>query len=179
MRGFGKILMVAVLAIPAGLVAVAPSGAATPTSITCKTMAGTEVFTPPLPITGSVALTVTIKNAKLTGCTGAGGVSGLLSLTTKTKGSCATLGKGATVKGAESITWANKTSSTIAVTQTSPFKKNALLASENGSVTKGTLVGKKQTFSILFVIPTKGFTGCTKTAVKSLPVKQGQPLVIK
>jgi hypothetical protein len=179
MRGLGKILMVAVIAVPAGVLISAPSGAAAPTSITCKTMTGSEVFTPPLPLKGSAALTVTIKNAKLAGCTGAGGASGLLSLTTKTKGSCATLAKGATVKGTETITWANKTSSAVAVTQTSPFKKNALLASENGTVTKGTLAKKKQTFSVLFVIPTKGFTGCTKTAVKSLPVKQGQPLIIK
>jgi hypothetical protein len=179
MRGFGKILMVAVVAAPIGFMAATPSGAAAPTSATCKAMAGSEVFTPPLPLKGSVALTVTIKNAKLTGCTGAGGASGLLSLTTKTKGSCLTLAKGATVKGTETITWSNKTSSSVALTQTSPFKKNALLASENGTVTKGTLAKKKQTFSILFVIPTKGFTGCTKTAVKSLPVKQGQPLVIK
>ena len=178
MRRFGKILVVALMAAPVAFMVAMPSGAAVPTSATCKAMAGTEVFTPPLPISGSVALTVTIKNAKLTGCTGAGGASGLLSLTTKTKGSCATLGKGATVKGSETIAWANKTSSSVAVTQTSPFKKNALLASENGVVTKGTLLKKSQTFSILFVIP-KGFTGCTKTAVKSLPVKQGQPLVIK
>ena len=76
MRGFGKILMVAVVAAPIGFMAATPSGAAAPTSATCKAMAGSEVFTPPLPLKGSVALTVTIKNAKLTGCTGAGGATG-------------------------------------------------------------------------------------------------------
>ena len=111
-KGLGLLVVVALL-IPFGVSVAAPGGAATPLPPTCKTFAGTETWSPPLPKLGDntkVNSTITL-SAKLTGCSGVSGItSGTSSATTKvTQQNCTTTvaaaGKGAKSTGV--VKWNN------------------------------------------------------------------------
>jgi hypothetical protein len=113
MRKDLTLLVVVLLLVPFGVLVAAPAGAAGPLPPTCKTFAGTETWTPPLPKLGvatKVNSTITL-SAKLTGCTGVSGItSGTSSSTTKvTQQNCTTTvasaGKGAKSTGV--VKWNN------------------------------------------------------------------------
>src|SRR3954466_12893525 len=110
MRKFAGVLVAAALIVPAAIMA-APGGAAA-TKPTCTKLTGTATFKPPLPKAGStktVKPTVTIKGAKLSGCTGGGVTGGVVGATLKfgNASNCTNLlgGKATNTKGTVSIKW--------------------------------------------------------------------------
>jgi hypothetical protein len=151
--------------------------------ITCKTLTGKMTLNPPLPATTAPPLagvTFSIKNAKLGGCTGPGGTSGLLSFKVKFKTAerCGSIHANHKAVGTETIIWANKTkssSSAITFTVLAPGPTNPKVnrSTLNGKIQSGLLAGKKQTGSVVDVFPKAGApTGdCLHTALKSVALK--------
>ena len=121
MRKFAGVLLAAALMLPVSLMA-APAGAAAATP-TCKSVIGQASFSPALPALKSKATskpTITIKGAKLTGCTGGGVTGGTVGATLKfgIANNCTTLLAGASTKttGTVTIAWNTKKTSTAKVT---------------------------------------------------------------
>jgi hypothetical protein len=111
-KGLGLLVVVGLL-IPFGVSVAAPGGAATPLPPTCKTFAGTETWSPPLPKLSDktkVNSTVTLK-ATLTGCSGVSGItSGTSSSTSKvTQQNCTTVvaSAGTGAKSTGVVKWNN------------------------------------------------------------------------
>ena len=162
MRKVAGVLLVAALAVPAGMVAFSPAGAAGGT--TCTTSAGAAKFTPPLPILSSA---VKVK-AKLTAtgtvgkCVGGGVTSGHTTFTQTsaiTPGNCTTLTKpdpkSKGTIGKLVITWnTGKTSTATAfvVKQT----KAITTSTTTGKITAGLFVGSSITGSVTYKVPTGG-----------------------
>jgi len=118
-KGFGLLAALALL-VSFGASLTAPAGAAGGLPPTCKTFAGTETWSPPLPKLGSSAtVNSTVKlSATLTGCSGVAGItSGTSSSSTKlTAQNCnktvAAAGTGAKSTGV--VKWNNGKTSTSA-----------------------------------------------------------------
>jgi hypothetical protein len=119
MRKAVGLLFAASLLVPVGLVATSTAGGAAAKAPTCKTLKGTQTYSPALPIATSktvVTSHVTIKSA-IGGCTGGpvAGVTGATSLTKSTyKGNCLSLitHKGATT-GTAVLKWSNGKTSRV------------------------------------------------------------------
>ena len=142
---------VATLVVVASLaLTVAPARAAVP-GVTCSKFVGTLRFNPPLGRPPK-SLVVSFTHAKLSGCSGSQGASGLLNFTSKSvaKQSCQNVQSLAVFfTGSETITWANGHTSTL---------ENVQLASPgpyifNGSVTAGALKGLKQKTLLTYKVP--------------------------
>jgi len=157
------------------VVMTSPAGAATGT--TCKTASGTATFSPALPKLGNKTLvtsTITVKNAKLGGCSN-GVTSGTLSLTAKIiSANCTTLASPpANAKptvGTEKITWAPtaKGTSTVALTL-GTVKGKPTETTTNGTVSAGTFKGTKSSGTVVYTLP-KG--ACTANALTTVTFKQ-------
>jgi hypothetical protein len=130
---------------------VVPTGAAS-ASVTCSKFVGTLKFNPPLGREPKT-LVVSFAQAKLSGCSGSQGASGLLSFKSKPvpKQSCTNLDALALFfTGEETITWSSGHTSTL---------KTVQLASPgpyifNGAVTAGALKGRKQKTLLTYKVPT-------------------------
>jgi hypothetical protein len=118
-KGFGLLAALALL-VSFGASVVAPAGAAGGLPPTCKTFAGTETWTPPLPALSSKAtVNSTVKlSATLTGCSGVAGITkGTSSSTSKiTKQNCTTTvaAAGTGAKSTGVVKWNNGKTSTSA-----------------------------------------------------------------
>jgi len=168
------------MALPIGLVA-SPAGAAT-VGTTCKGASGTATFSPALPIVGATAKvksTVTIKNAKVTGCNGGGVTGGTFSASLKftVANNCSSLLAGGETgtKGTETITWNTKKTSTVALSLKG-VKGKVTQTNATGPVTKGVFAKAKQTGTLNYTLPAGA---CTKTALSKVTFKQITPIVIK
>jgi hypothetical protein len=159
MRKVAGVLLVAALAVPAGMVAFAPAGAAGGT--VCSTALGSAVFTPPLPVVTSKVLVkgTLVATGTLGKCVGGGVTSAhtLFKSPKATTGSnCKTLitfdPKSKGTIGTETITWNTGTTSTVALTlkqvKGAPTKTNI-----TGTVTAGLFKGSHQTGQVTYKTP--------------------------
>jgi len=168
-KGLGLFVVVAML-LPLGMWVAAPAGAAGPLPPKCKTFAGTETWTPPLPKLGdSTTVNSTVKlSATLTGCSGVAGITGGTSTSTTkiTKQNCTTTVASAN-KGSKStgtIKWNNGKTSTTANTLTLKSKVGVSPATFQlvSSYTAGVGAGHTTTSTISVVLNTGA---CTKTTL--------------
>jgi hypothetical protein len=160
----GFLFVVAMLA-PVGAVSATPVGAAGGT--TCKSMSGTGMFSPTLPkLTSSSKVKSVLKaNGSLSGCSGSvsGGSVKFVSVKSAPE-NCKTLGVPPTapIKGTETISWSNGSTSTIAFKLAeipgNPVTTQAL----TGSVTGGLFKGSQQKGKLMYA-PLGG--GCTSTGL--------------
>ncbi len=181
MRKFAGLLLVAAVALPVGLVAT-HAGAAAAAKPTCKTISGQASFSPALPALSSTSKTkptVTIKGAKLAGCTGGGVTSGTVASTLKfgIANNCKSLLAGATTNttGTVTIVWNTKASSTAKVTLKGVTGK-ATSQTVAGPITTGLFKGSSLSIVTIFT-PLKG--GCTTAGLALVSFKQVSPLTIK
>ena len=163
-RRVAGFLVAAAMVVPLGLIA-SPAGAAGTT--TCKTASGTATFSPALPKIGSktkVKPTVTIKGAKVSGCTG-GVKTGTFNASLKfsVASNCDTLLAGAPTgtKGTETITWNTKKTSTVALSLVG-VKGHVTQTKASGPVSAGLFKGSKQSGSLNYTLPTGA---CTTAAI--------------
>jgi hypothetical protein len=183
MRKLTGVLCAAVVVLPVPFVA-EPAAAAG--GVSCTSLAGTEVWDPPLPKRHSdrkAKPTITIKNAKLAGCSNSGGQIKRGSFTATFKwldrGNCDTLltytpGQlDPRIKGTVTIRWNTGKTSTIAASlrKTKPYVQKI-----NGKVVGGKFTGSKFALHLL-IDPPKGacdtkplsttpFDGLTKLEIK-------------
>jgi hypothetical protein len=136
---------------------VSPSPAGAVAGASCKTLTGTAKLSPGLPPLSSKALvkaTITIKGAKLSGCTG-GVTSGALSATLKygIASNCSTTvaGKTANIKGTATVVWNNKKTSTIALSLVGVTKKPTETTIP-GTVTAGMFKGSKSSGTVVYTL---------------------------
>jgi hypothetical protein len=168
MRKAVGLLFAASLLVPIGLVATSSAGGAAAKAPTCKTLKGTQTYSPGLPvITSSAKVTskVTVKST-IGGCTGGPvkGVTGATSLTKSTyKGNCLTLisHKGATT-GTAVLMWSNHKTSNITTSLVTTSKAGAspVLATLTSKFVKGQFVG---TTSVVHIKATPKSTACKTT----------------
>ena len=166
---FGLLAALALL-VPFGVSAAAPAGAAGPLPPTCKTFAGTETWTPPLPaLSSKTTVNSTVKlSATLTGCTGVAGItSGSSSSTTKiTKQNCTTTvaAAGTGAKSTGVVKWNNGKTSTSAdvLTLKSPVGVSPATFQLVAKYTAGIGVGHTTTTTISVVLNTGA---CLKTTL--------------
>lgn len=164
------------------MVATSPAGAANTTLPKCKSLSGTQTYTPGLPKIGDPKLVKPVVNTslKIVGCTGGGITSGTSTGSTKaTKGeNCTTLAKGAGKPGAASkgvIKWSNGQTSTTSnvLTQTSKAGASPIVVKLVSKYTAGLGKGKTST-AIIKAVPNKGFcitAPFSKATFKSTSVK--------
>jgi hypothetical protein len=182
MRKLAGVLCAAVVALPVPFISESASAAG---GVSCTSLHGTEVWKPPLPKRNSerkTKPTVTITNAKLAGCSGAGAIKrGTFNATFKwlDPGNCDTLmaytpGEAEPrIKGAVTIRWSTGKTSTIAVSlrKTKPYVQKL-----NGTVTGGKFTGSSFALHLLIDPPngacdtkplsTTPFDGLTKLVIK-------------
>jgi phage FluMu protein Com len=186
MRKALGMLFAASLLVSVGVAASGPAGSAVNTKVPkCKSIQGTQTFTPGLPKSGSsqTVKPVTKTMLSITGCTGAPGIT-KGSSNTSSKATTATncnklLADAAAHKPAKAttgvITWSNKQTTTTSnvLTVTGINKDGTLAAKLVSHYTKG--LGKGKTSTVLFkATPNKGWctkTAFTKTSFKSTSVK--------
>jgi hypothetical protein len=180
MRKFAGVLLAAALMLPVSLMA-SPAGAAAATP-TCKSVTGQASFSPALPALKSKATskpTITIKGAKLTGCTGGGVTGGTVGATLKfgIANNCTTLLAGASTKttGTVTIAWNTKATSTAKVTLVGLTGKPTS-QTVSGPITAGLFVGKKVSVVTAYT-PLKG--GCTTAGLALVSFKNVGALTIK
>jgi hypothetical protein len=170
MRKALGVFFAASLLVSVGVIASSPAGAAGPLPPKCKTFAGTETWTPPLPKLGDAhKVNSTVKlSATLTGCTGVAGITkGKTVSSTKIKQQNCTTTVQASNKGAKStgkITWSNGKTSTTANTLTLKSKVGVSPATFQlvSKFIAGVGVGHTTT-STISVTLNKG--ACTKTTL--------------
>jgi hypothetical protein len=157
------------------------AGAAGGTS--CKTSTGTASFKPGLPVSGStqkVKPTVTVKNAKVTGCKGGGVTSGKYNSTDKfkTATNCDTLLSGAPAPhpptGTLTTTWNTGAKSTGNVTL-QPVTGQPTQTHVTGKVSSGLFKGLTLNATISFAAK-KG--DCISTPLTQVSFKLVSPLTI-
>jgi hypothetical protein len=183
---FSKFLFAAALVVPTGMTVVGaasgPAGAAGGT--TCAKASGLATFTPPLPVVGStqkVKPTITVKNAKQSGCKGGGVTSAKFNSTVKfhTATNCQILLSGASSPnpptGTISTTWNTGKTSTATVTL-NPVSGQATQTHITGKVTKGLFKGLSIDATLSFA-PKSG--DCASTPLKSVTFKNVGPITIK
>jgi len=167
MRKVGGVLLALWLVVSVTAIAAAPAGAANTVLPKCKSLSGTQTFTPGLPVITSKVLVkpVTKTTISIVGCTGGGITSGSSVGSTKatTGTNCATLVKNAGKPGAPStgvIKWSNgQTSSTSNVlTVTSKPGATPIVVKLVTKYTAGLGKGKTSTATIV-ATPNKGY--CT------------------
>jgi hypothetical protein len=183
MRKVAGVLLVSALMLPVGLVATnAGAAAATPT---CKALAGTATFSPAIPKIGSatkVKPTISIKAAKLSGCTGSGVTGGTVNSTLKfgLAANCSSLLKGDATKtaGTVSIIWNTKATSTVAKATLVGVTGHPTQSTVSGAITAGLFKGKKVSVVTNYVLP-KG--GCTAAALSKVTftILKGKTLTVK
>ena len=181
MRKVATALFAAAMVLPLALVA-APAGSveSAASKPACKTLAGSETFSPALPKLSSPAKvkpTVTIK-ANLGGCTGAGIVSGALTARLKfgIASNCTTLAMGASTntRGTATIVWNTKASTTAAVTSRAVAGKPTAQVVA-GPVTAGLFKGSRLSVTTVFVAPK---AGCTSSGLAKVTISQATALKI-
>ena len=179
-KGLGLLFALSML-VPVGVIGAGSVGAATNTKLpTCKSLGGTQTYTPGLPKRGVATLVkpVTKTDIKITGCTGGGITSGVSTSSSKaTKGTnCdalfAAAGKPAT-PSAGTIKWSNgqtsTTSNVLTVTGLTPTGVTAKLVSK---YTAGLGKGKTSTVLVNAVL-NKGWcatAALTKSTFKSTKI---------
>ena len=169
MRKVGGVLLALSLVVSVAAISAGPSGAAANTVLPkCKSLSGTQTFTPGLPIITSTVLVkpVTKTSISIVGCTGGGITSGSsVSSSKATVGTnCATLVKNAGKPGTPStgvIKWSNgQTSNTSNVlTVTSKPGASPIIVKLVTKYTAGLGKGKTSTATIV-ATPNAGY--CTK-----------------
>jgi len=180
MRKTSGILLAVAMALPIGLVGIAPAGAVGGT--VCAKAAGSAKFTPALPKLGSTTKVIGTFTATgtVSGCVG-GGVTGgktkTVSIKSKTGSNCATLAKPSTpTKATETITWNTGKTSTVAISL-SPIKgKPTTNQQVTGTVTAGMFKGSHQTVSILYKLAAGE---CVKTGLSTVTYTSTSKSVIK
>ena len=176
MRKFAGLFVAAALILPAGIIAAAPAGAVAGAS--CKTLSGTATLKPGLSNTAAKNKPViTIKNAKLGGCTG-GVTSGLLSATLKfgTANNCIGLaqGKSSNISGTAKVVWNNKSTSAVSLKAIGVKGKPTQLTIP-GTVTAGKFKGSKTSGTVEFKIPSGQ---CSSKPLTTPTFKQVTKIVI-
>ena len=180
MRKFAGVLLAAAMVLPAAMITTqAGAAAAKPT---CKAVAGQATFSPALPALSSKATTkptVTIKGAKLTGCTGGGVTGGTVAATLKfgIANNCTTVLAGASTKttGTVTIVWNTKATSTAKVTLVGVTNKPTS-QTVSGPITTGLFKGSKLSVVTNYT-PLKG--GCTTAGLALVSFKNVGALTIK
>jgi hypothetical protein len=165
------VLPLAVMVSPAGSAAAKP---------TCKTLSGTATFSPALSNTAAKSKpTVTIKGAKLAGCTGGGVTGGTVGTVLKfgVASNCASLIKGDSTKtsGTTTVVWNTKATSVAKVTLVGVPKKPTS-QTVAGTISTGLFKGSKLSVVTIFTIP-KG--GCTTAPLSKVTFKQVSALTVK
>jgi hypothetical protein len=182
MRKFSGVLLAVTMLAPLGLIGSAAGAAAA--KPTCKTISGTASVSPALPAltnkTKLVKPTLTVKGAKLAGCTGGGVTSATVGAKLKwgLPANCTTLvaGKTANIAGTVTFVWNTKASSTATVTLHSKDPKATTHLTLAGSITTGLFKGSKLSIVIGFT-PLNG--GCTTAGLSKASFKQVSALTIK
>jgi len=180
MRKFAGVLLAAAMVLPVGMIATqAGAAAAKPT---CKTVTGQASFSPALPALSSKATnkpTITIKGAKLSGCTGGGVTGGTVGATLKfgIANNCTTVLAGASTKttGTVTIVWNTKATSTAKVTLVGVPKKPTS-QTVSGPITTGLFKGSKISVVTAYT-PLKG--GCTTAGLALVSFKNVGALTVK
>jgi hypothetical protein len=183
MRKVAGVLVVAAMMLPVGLVAThAGAAAATPT---CKTLAGTATFAPAIPKVGSTAKvkpTISIKGAKLGGCTGGGVTGGTVNSTLKfgLAANCSSLLAGASTKtaGTVSIIWNTKATSTVGKATLVGVTGHPTQSTVSGAITAGLFKGKKVSVVTNYIIPAGGCTSANLAKV-TFTILKGKTLTVK
>ena len=159
MRKFVGVLAVAALAVPAGMIALSPAGAAGGT--VCSAAGGSAVFTPPLPVLTSTVLVkgTLVATGTLGKCVG-GGVTSAHTVFKSPKGTtgsnCKSLAtfdpKSKGTVGTETITWNTGKTSTVALTL-KQVKGKPTTTNITGKVTAGLFLGSSQTGQVIYKLP--------------------------
>jgi hypothetical protein len=168
MRKFAGVCLAVAMLLPVGLIASAPAGAAVK-GATCTKLTGTATLKPGLSnTTAKNKPAITIKNAKLTGCTG-GVTSGTLSASLKytIAQNCIGQIKGTSsgITGTAKIVWNDKSTSTLSLKLVGVTKKPTQTTIP-GTVTAGAFKGSKSSGTINYTLGTgqcasKPFTSAT------------------
>jgi hypothetical protein len=178
-----KFLMAAALVVPTGFVAASASSAVAAGGTTCAHSSGVATFKPALPIVGSsktVKPTITVKNGKLTGCTGGGVKSGKFTVAAKFNDAtnCEILLSGASSPhpptGTITTTW-NTGDKSVAKVTLHPVAGQATQTHITGKITSGLFKGSNIDSTIQFA-PKSG--DCTSTPLKSVTFSEVTPLTI-
>jgi hypothetical protein len=159
MRKFAGVCLAAAMLLPVGLIATAPAGAAAVKGATCTKLTGTATLKPGLSNTTTKNKpAITIKNAKLSGCTG-GVKTGTLSANLKygIAQNCVgqVQGTSSGITGTAKVTWNDKSTSTLTLKLVGVTKKptettipgKVTVGNFKGSVSSGTInytLGKGQ-----------------------------------
>ena len=178
-----KFLMAAALLVPAGMVVTSATGAGAVGGTTCTGTSGVATFTPALPKVGSSATVtpvVTIKGAKITGCSGGGVTSGTFKskITFHDPTNCQKLLNGDPVANPPT----GKITTTWNTTQVSVAKVKLLTVSGQptqthvvGKIVSGLFVGLKLDQTLSFA-PKTG--DCVNTDLSQVTFQQQTPLKI-
>jgi hypothetical protein len=182
MRKLAGVLCAAAVALPVPLIADSASAAG---GVSCTSLEGTEIWNPSLPKRHAVRKTrptITIRDARLTGCSGAGAIKrASFNATIKwlDPGNCDTLltytpGEAEPrIKGTVTINWNTGATSKVAVSlgKTKPYVQKL-----NGTVTGGRFTGSAFALHVLIDPPngacvtkplsTTPFDGLTKLVIK-------------
>ena len=167
MRKFAGVCLAAAMLLPVGLIAASPAGAVAGAS--CAKLTGTANLKPGLSNTATLNKpTITIKNAKLSGCTG-GVTTGTLSATLKytIPSNCLgqATGKSSGIKGTATVVWNDKSTSTLSIKLVGVTKKPTETTIP-GTVTAGKFKGSKTSGTTIYTLATgecsaKPFTTAT------------------
>lgn len=176
----GTFFVIAML-LPLGVLSAAPAGAATGT--TCKSFSGTGMFSPTVPKLTSTTKVKTVLRASgpVSGCSGSvsGGTIKFVSSLSAAE-NCKTLGVPPTapIKGTETITWNDGSSSTIAFKLAeipgNPVTTQAL----TGTVTGGVFKGLHQKGKLSYAALPLG-QGCASTGLSRISYTSTASMSIK
>ena len=145
MRKAAGLFVALVLCIPVGVLAAGSAGAAATTLPTCTKLTGTVKYSPALPKIGnSTKVTSTSTSSlKITGCTGGGITSGVITGTAKYTGNCTTLLTPSTKPLLSTVKWSNGKTSSLSTTTKTTSKTGVtpILATLTSKITAGLGVG--------------------------------------
>jgi hypothetical protein len=156
----GLVVLVAAMAVPAGMIASSPAGAVGGT--TCSTAAGTAKFAPALPILGSKVLVKgTLTSTGTVGkCVGGGVTTGhtaFKSPKSTTGANCTTLAKpdpkSKGTIGSFVITWNTGKTSTVKTFTIKQVKGAPTHATVGGKITAGLFVGSTVKGTVAYKLP--------------------------
>jgi hypothetical protein len=186
MRVSTKLLLSAALVLPTAMTVVGSGGGAATAAggTTCSKASGTATFKPPLPIVGDshkVKPTITVKNAKQSGCKGGGVKSAKFNSLAKfhTATNCQTLLQGNPSPnpptGTITTTWNTGATSTASITLNA-VSGQPTQTHVTGKVTKGLFKGLSIDSTLSF--SPKRSTDCTSTPLAQVTFVNMGPITI-
>jgi hypothetical protein len=179
MRKAVGIFFAVAMAVPIGVIGMAPAGAAAAGTV-CKSFSGTASFVPTLPKlgSGSKVKSVLTGTGSISSCSGTVSSGSVKFVSSKSAGeNCQTLGTPPTaaIKATELITWNTGATSTIAMKLSEVPGNPVTTQAITGTVTAGVFKGAHEKGKLMYTAPSGG---CTDTGLSKISF-QSSSITIK